>query len=144
MLGGMMAGYLILFYLLATELFGSWTPLDIPDTGLFATPFPFLGPLEVGLVPAVTEELMYRLVGVSLVLILARRGWLALLVPGALWGFAHLGYVRDPFFLRGIELTIARRVSPGAVFLAIQPDDDHHGPLCLQCGVDGAALAAFE
>jgi GNAT superfamily N-acetyltransferase len=117
MLGGMMAGYLILFYLLATEFFGSWTPLDIPDAGLFATPFPFLAPLEVGLVPAMTEELMYRLVGVSLILILARRGWLALLVPGALWGFAHLGYVRDPFFLRGIELTIAGVFLLGLFFL---------------------------
>jgi GNAT superfamily N-acetyltransferase len=117
MLGGMMAGYLVLFYLVATQILGGWTPLDIPDSGLFATPFPFLAPLEVGLIPATTEELMYRLVGISLVLIAVRRRWLALLVPGALWGFAHLGYVRDPFYLRGLELTIVGVFLLGLFFL---------------------------
>jgi ribosomal protein S18 acetylase RimI-like enzyme len=117
MLGGMMAGYLVLFYLGATRLLGGWTPLDVPDTGLFATPFPFLAPLEQGLIPAMNEELMYRLVGISLILALTRRPWLALLVPGVLWGFAHLGYVRDPFYLRGIELTIAGVFLLGFFFL---------------------------
>jgi GNAT superfamily N-acetyltransferase len=124
MLGAMMAGYLVLFYFVATRLFGGWTPLDAPDTGLFATPFPFLTPLEVGLVPAMNEELLYRLLGISLILAFIRqrkrdgaRLWLALLVPGALWGFAHLGYVRDPFYLRGIELTIAGVFLLGLFFL---------------------------
>lgn len=127
MLGGLMGGYLVLFYLAATQLLGGWTPLDIPDTDLFATPLPFLAPLEMGLLPAVTEELMFRLVGISLVLTLMRRPqreqsfkgrrWVALLVPGALWGFAHLGYVRDPFYLRGVELTIAAVFLEGLFFL---------------------------
>jgi GNAT superfamily N-acetyltransferase len=117
MLGGMMGGYLVLFYLVATRLLGSWTPLDIPNIGLFATPFPFLAPLEVGLLPAMDEELMYRLVGISAILAVTRRRWLALLIPGALWGFAHLSYVRDPFFLRGIELTIAGVFLLGLFFL---------------------------
>ena len=126
MLTGVTGGYLILFYLAATRLLGGWMPLDIPDADLFATPLPFLAPLEVALLPAMTEELMFRLVGVSLMVILLRRSdqtdarrkrrWLALLVPGALWGFAHLGYVRDPFFLRGIELTIAAVFLQGLFF----------------------------
>ena len=117
MLGGLMAGYLVLFYLAATRLLGGWTPLDMPRTSLFATPLPFLAPLEVGLLPAMNEELMFRLVGVSLVLWLTDRRSLALLVPGALWGFAHLSYVRDPFFLRGIELTISAVFLMGWFFL---------------------------
>ena len=117
MVGGMMAGYLVLFYLVATRLFGGWTPLDSPDTGLFATPLPFLAPLKIGLLPAMDEELVYRLVGISLILALTRRRWLALLVPGMLWGFAHLSYVRDPFYLRGIELAIAGVFLLGLVFL---------------------------
>jgi GNAT superfamily N-acetyltransferase len=117
MLGGMMAGYLVLFYLVATRLLGGWTPLDVPNTRLFATPFPFLAPLESGLVPAMNEELMYRMVGISLILAITRRPWLALLVPGFLWGVAHLGYVRDPFYMRGIELTIAGVFLLGLFFL---------------------------
>jgi ribosomal protein S18 acetylase RimI-like enzyme len=78
---------------------------------------PFLGPLQGGLLPAITEELTFRLVGVSLLLWLTRRRWLALLVPGGLWAFAHLSYVRDPFYLRGIELLIAAVFLEGLFFL---------------------------
>ncbi|GAB4543592.1 MAG: hypothetical protein Kow0063_36910 [Anaerolineae bacterium] len=117
MLGGLMGGYTVLFYLVATQLFGGWMPLGVPDTDLYATPFPFLGPLGSGLLPAMEEELAFRLAGVSLVLGLTRRRWLALLVPGALWAFAHLTYVRDPFYLRGIELLISALFLEGLFFL---------------------------
>jgi ribosomal protein S18 acetylase RimI-like enzyme len=112
-----MGAYAVLFYLVATQVFGSWTPLDVPYTDLYATPLPFLGPLQGGLLPAITEELTFRLVGVSLLLWLTRRRWLALLVPGGLWAFAHLSYVRDPFYLRGIELLISAVFLVGLFFL---------------------------
>ena len=120
MLGCISGGYVVVFYLIATQLFGSWTPLDAPTTDLYATPFPFLAPLEIGLIPATTEELTFRLAGISLILIALRQRFrlLALLVPGALWGFAHLGYVTDPFYLRGIELTIAAMLLEGFFFYA--------------------------
>jgi len=117
MLGGLMAGYVVVFYLVTTHFLGGWTPLDVPYTALYATPLPFLGPLEVGLLPALEEELLFRLVGISLVLWLTRRRWLALLVPGMLWAFAHLSYVRDPFYLRGIELIISAVFLEGLFFL---------------------------
>jgi len=63
------------------------------------------------------EELLFRLIGVALVLRLTRRRWLALLVPGALWAFAHMTYVRDPVYLRGIELTLAAVLLEGWFFL---------------------------
>jgi N-acetylglutamate synthase-like GNAT family acetyltransferase len=80
--------------------------MGAPYTSLYATPFPFLGPLRSGLVPAMEEELLFRLIAIPLMLLLTRRRWLALLVPGIIWAFAHLAYVRDPFYLRGIELTL--------------------------------------
>jgi hypothetical protein len=46
-----------------------------------------------------------------------RRRWLAVLIPGALWAFAHLGYVTDPYYLRGIELTISAVFLVGWFFL---------------------------
>jgi len=117
MLAGLMGGYTVLFYLVATQWLGGWTPLDVPYTNLYATPLPFLGPLAGGLLPAMNEELVFRLVGISLLLWLTRRRWLALLVPGALWAFAHLTYVRDPFYLRGIELLISAVFLEGLLFL---------------------------
>ncbi|MBI5303192.1 MAG: GNAT family N-acetyltransferase [Chloroflexi bacterium] len=111
MLGCLMAGYVVLFYFIATQWFGSWTPLEADYSDLYATPAPFLAALYIGLIPATTEELLFRVAGIPLVLLITRRRVLALLIPGALWAFAHLGYVTDPFYLRGIELTI------GAFFL---------------------------
>jgi len=94
-----------------------------PET--YATPLPFLGPLSSGLVPATTEELTFRLVGISALLWLLRqvrfpevgRRTLALLIPGLLWAFAHVAYVRDPFYLRGIEVGIAAVLLYGLFFL---------------------------
>ena len=110
------AGYVVVFYLVATQLVGGWTPMAPDYTRAFATPLPFLGALATGLLPAMWEELMFRLLLVTAVLWFARtftqlsqkaRRFLALLLPGALWGFAHLSYIRDPFYLRGIELTLS-------------------------------------
>ena len=126
MLGSMMAGYVVLFYLVATQLFGGWTPMGPNYTSAYATPLPFLGALESGLLPAMWEELMFRLLLISGVLWFTRSftrlpeplcRFLALLVPGALWGFAHLSYVRDPLYLRGVELTLAAMLLEGLFFL---------------------------
>jgi len=117
MLGGMSAGYVVLFYLIATRL-GAWIPLDAPSSNLYATPFPFLSPLTTGLLPAVFEEFSFRLIGMALVMLLARRKQvLALLIPGLIWAFAHSGYLTDPIWLRGVELTIATLLLYGLFFL---------------------------
>ncbi len=49
---------------------------------------------------------MFRLIGITAVLLALKKRWLALLIPGLLWAFAHTGYVTDPIILRGVELTI--------------------------------------
>ncbi|MBI5649246.1 MAG: GNAT family N-acetyltransferase [Chloroflexi bacterium] len=85
MLGGMSGGYVVLFYLIATRVFGAWLPLDSPSTDYYASPAPFLAPLYVGLIPATTEEMTFRLAGIPLVLLATRSRILALLIPGALW-----------------------------------------------------------
>lgn len=116
MLGGMSGGYVVLFYLIATRVFGAWLPLDSPSTDYYASPAPFLAPLYVGLIPATTEEMTFRLAGIPLVLLATRSRILALLIPGALWAFAHLGYVTDPFYLRGVELILVAVFFEGLFF----------------------------
>lgn len=106
MLGGVSFGYVTLFYTIAVRFFNSWRPLEAPGGYAVATPFPFLGPLAVGIIPATTEELLFRLIGVTAVLLAFKKRWLALLIPGMLWAFAHTGYVTEPIILRGVELTI--------------------------------------
>lgn len=89
-----------------------------PDTtSAYATPLPFIGPLYSGLLAGAQEEILFRLVGISLLLWWTRKKWLALLIPGALWAFAHLTYIRDPFYMRGIELIITAVFIEGMFFL---------------------------
>ena len=117
MLGGLLLGYMVAFYLGATQVFGAWVPAGADYSDIYATPLPFLSSLEMGLTPATMEETLSRLVGISILLLLFRKKWLALLVPGALWAFAHLSYIRDPFYLRGIELLLPAVFIEGLFFL---------------------------
>jgi len=99
-------GYLTVFYLLAQRYWGAWLPAEGPYSSIFNMYLPFLAPLTISLVAAVTEETTYRLFGISLVKRYARSTALALLVPAAIWAFGHSSYPVFPVYLRGIELTI--------------------------------------
>ena len=99
-------GYLTLFYLVARRYFGAWLPAEGPFSGIFNMDLPFLAPLVIGLVAAITEETTYRLLGISLVKRYTGSTALALLVPAMIWAFGHSSYEVFPVYLRGIELTI--------------------------------------
>lgn len=117
MLGGVSLGYMTTFYFLARH-FGAWSPMPSGYNNIFSTTFPFLEALESGFLPGFSEESEARLVGISVMLWAFRRRSWALLIPGALWALAHLWYVADPFYLRGIELWIVATSLYGAAFLA--------------------------
>lgn len=117
MMGGLTLGALNIFYLIAVQWFSAWSPMGVSYSNFLATPLPFLAPLETGMIPAISEELVSRYVGIALVQWLTRRRWLALLIPGVLWAVAHLTYTRDPFYLRGIELTLSAVFIYGFLFL---------------------------
>ena len=105
--GGVACGYVIIFYYLATQVFGGWTPMQTEYSNLFATPVPAMAALDAGMNAAMLEELPFRLLGIGLLLWLlrGRLRWLALLIPALVWAFAHSTYVRDPIYLRGVEIT---------------------------------------
>lgn len=117
MIAGFHLGYIVCFHLITSRFFGWWSPISQGSaSNIYATPFPFLEALDVGVNAALSEELLFRLAGISLVLWLTRKRWLALLLPGLLWAFAHLSYVSDPIYARGIELTIVA-IFYGIIFL---------------------------
>ncbi len=107
MVSGLHLGYVVLFYLLTSQYLGWWNPVGQgSSSNAYATPLPFLGALDVGISASVIEEVLARLVGISIVYWLTKRRWLALLIPGLAWAFAHTSYVSDPIYVRGIELTL--------------------------------------
>jgi membrane protease YdiL (CAAX protease family) len=98
-------GYVTVFYWLGRKV-GVWTPLDIPYTDAVVTPLPFLVPLFVGMEPALTEELFFRLATPYLLWRWTKRWWLSAIVPGIVWAFLHVGYPPEPAFTRGLELSV--------------------------------------
>jgi hypothetical protein len=84
-------GYVTVFYWLGRKV-GVWSPLDIPYTDAVITPLPFLVPLFVGMEPALTEELFFRLAAL-----------LALALDEAMVAFSDSARHRLGFFACGIS-----------------------------------------
>ncbi len=109
-------GYITAFYLLGTRYLGVWLPADSPHSQLLSMYLPWLVPLLIASQAAISEEVIYRLFGVSFVKQYLKVTFVALLIPAAIWAFAHSTYPVYPVYVRGVELTIAGMVF-GWVFL---------------------------
>ena len=81
-------------------------PAEGPHSDIFNFTLPFLTPLTISVIAAVSEEVTYRLFGISLIKRYLKSTVLALLIPAAIWAFAHSTYPVFPAYIRGIELTI--------------------------------------
>jgi hypothetical protein len=100
------SGYFATFYVLGKEYFGVWAPQRTPFTNVLSTPFPFLHPMTSGLGAALREELLYRVIAVSLVLRLTGIRWIAVVIPAIVWALAHSPYPQEPVYIRTVELTV--------------------------------------
>lgn len=105
-LGFAILGYLAVFYVAAQRWLGAWLPAEGPYSEIFNSSLPVLAPLAIAVVAGVTEEVTYRLFGISLIKRYLKSTAVALLVPAMVWAFAHSNYAVFPVYLRGIELTI--------------------------------------
>ena len=105
-LGFLLLGYLTVFYVLARRYLGAWMPAEGPFSEVFNGSLPFLLPLTVGVIAATSEELTYRLFGISLCKRYLKYTPIALLIPAVIWAFGHSNYAIFPVYMRGIELTI--------------------------------------
>ena len=105
-LTGFFLAYQTAFYIVAARL-GAWSPADVPSSDLLNTRFPWLFVLLGGYLPAVSEELLFRMFAIPFLRKLVRSLPVALLLAGFLWGFGHAGYAQQPFFIRGLEVGIA-------------------------------------
>ncbi len=105
--------YELTYYFLGKQL-GFWVPADVNYSDAFNSIVPWIYPLIIGLLPAVNEEVMYRLFAVSLFKKFfgskVNNQKVALIISVVLasmcWSFQHSAYPQMPFFVRGVELLV--------------------------------------
>ncbi|HEU5099506.1 MAG TPA: CPBP family intramembrane glutamic endopeptidase, partial [Roseiflexaceae bacterium] len=109
-------GYVTLFYWIGQRWFGVWAPVDPNYDDALSTPLPWLYAIALGLLPAVGEELVFRLGGISLLRRATGMPRLAVVTTAVIWASLHTTYSQQPFFIRLVELTIVG-IMFGALFL---------------------------
>lgn len=102
---GIHIGWIIAYYL-AGRSWGFWSPLEIQNADGLSDIFPFFSALHVGITAAVSEELTYRVLGMSILQRLLKNFWLANILQAAAWAFMHSNYPQEPAYARGVELTV--------------------------------------
>ncbi len=98
-------GFLVFFYVFGEKL-GFWAPADIPYSNSISSYLPWLLPLAASLGASLTEELWFRLFGVSFFRKLTKSVVLAVIIPAFMWGFLHSSYAQIPGYVRGVEVGI--------------------------------------
>ncbi|MEO7913634.1 MAG: CPBP family intramembrane glutamic endopeptidase [Roseiflexaceae bacterium] len=109
-------GYITLFYWIGQRWFGVWAPVDPNYDDALSTPLPWLYAIALGLLPAVGEELVFRLGGITLLQRVTGMPRLAVITTAVVWASLHTTYSQQPFFIRLIELTVVGIVF-GTLFL---------------------------
>ena len=89
--------YQVLFYIAAEQLVGAWGPADIPYSQMVNTYIPWIMVLLIGFMPAVSEEFISRAFSIPFLHKYLKFRWVAVVIAGLIWGFAHADYPQQPF-----------------------------------------------
>ncbi|PZM84600.1 MAG: hypothetical protein DKT66_08180 [Candidatus Melainabacteria bacterium] len=98
-------GWVVSYYLMGQKI-GFWCPLGVENYQILSSYVPALSAMRVGVSASFMEEALYRVVGMSLMMKISGNFWVANLFQAAAWGFAHSTYPQQPFYARGVELTL--------------------------------------
>jgi membrane protease YdiL (CAAX protease family) len=107
-------GYLVFFIMLGLQALifysghrylGVWREW-VKLTQLSSSYVPFLSAFIIGASASLSEEVVYRLFGISWAKKYFKNIILAVLIPALIWGFGHTSYAIFPVWFRGIEVSM--------------------------------------
>lgn len=98
-------GWVVAYYLIGSQI-GFWCPLGVDNYEILSSVFPFFSAINLGVRASTSEEILYRVIGLSLAQKLTKNFWVANLFQAAAWGFMHSTYPQQPAYARGLELTL--------------------------------------
>ncbi len=94
-------------YLIGEQYFGVWSlPMTLESYSFLLSISPFLSVFSIVFLAAFSEEILYRLFGVSIFKKYFKSTFLAIAVSALIWAIAHSNYPVFPVYFRGIELLI--------------------------------------
>lgn len=108
LLVGFLCGFIVIayqmFYYFLVEKFGFWVPSDVVGFDAYTGYLPWINIFVIGLLPALSEEFVFRLFGISFLSKILKKTWIAVALTSLMWAFLHSAYPQQPFFARGLEL----------------------------------------
>lgn len=84
----------------------SYVPLKIPGEHSIRCTVEFLKYFSDSLSTSIYEESLYRLFLVYFFILMLKRKWVAIVLSSMIWGFLHFSYQFEPYYIRGLELSI--------------------------------------
>jgi membrane protease YdiL (CAAX protease family) len=88
------------------QSFSAYVPLKIPGEHSTQNLFEFLRYFSESLSTSIYEEVLYRLFLICFFAVILKRAWPAVILSSILWGFLHFSYQFEPYYVRGVELTL--------------------------------------
>lgn len=104
-MAGAHIGFVAAFYLAGRSV-GFWSPQEIRYTDAVSTYAPWIFPLAISVFAAASEEFLFRLFAIPLLLRVTKSKVIAIVLPAFIWGFLHSVYPQQPGYVRGIEVGI--------------------------------------
>lgn len=105
-LGFFILGFVTLFYIVGRRFLGVFVQAEGPYSNMLGMYLPWLVPLSISLMAAVSEEFVFRFFSISFLKRYLKWTVAALIIPAVIWAFGHSLSPIFPVYVRGIEVTI--------------------------------------
>lgn len=111
--GGLLITAINIVIYLVGRSFGFWTPPNLTIDSTLSLTVPWLEPLFIGAIAAISEEFLFRQFAITVLRNRMKSTLLAVILSSVAWAFLHANYPVEPWYARGIEVSLIGFVLAG-------------------------------